>query len=83
MATNTIRWNLVVSTETDQSLRRHLAENRGGRKRDLSKFVEEAVQEKIFEPTVPSIKDQNSHKSEGEIDDLVESSLAWARQRSC
>jgi len=80
MATETIRWNLVVSAETDKSLRQHLAEN-GGRKGDLSKFVEEAVQKRIFEMTVQGIKEQNSSKSEEQINELVEASLAWARQR--
>lgn len=80
MATETIRWNLVVSAEIDKSLRQHLAET-GGRKGDLSKFVEEAVQERIFEMTVQGIKEQNSSKSEEEINELVEASLAWARQR--
>jgi hypothetical protein len=80
MATESIRWNLVVSAETDKSLRQHLAET-GGRKGDLSKFVEEAVQERIFEMTVQGIKEQNSSKSEEEINELVEASLAWARQR--
>jgi len=80
MATETIRWNLVVSAETDKSLRQHLAET-GGRKGDLSKFIEEAVQKRIFEMTVQGIKEQNSSKSEEEINELVEASLAWARQR--
>lgn len=82
MATTTAtRWNLVVSAETDKSLRQHLADTGGGRKGDLSKFVEEAVQERIFEMTVQAIKEQNSAKSEEEITQLVEESLAWARQR--
>jgi hypothetical protein len=81
MATNATRWNLVVSTETDQSLRQFLANSGGGRKGDLSKFVEEAVQERIFELTVQAIKEQNSSKSAEEIEDLVEDSLAWARLR--
>ena len=36
------RWNLKVSRETDLALRTLLA-TRGGRKGDLSRFVEEAV----------------------------------------
>ena len=81
MATTQTRWNLVVSAETDKSLRQHLADNGGGRKGDLSKFVEEAVQERIFEMTVQAIKQQNASKSAEEIDELVEASLTWARQR--
>jgi hypothetical protein len=81
MATSQTRWNLVVSIETDTSLRQFLADNGGGRKGDLSKFVEEAVQERIFEMTVHAIKQQNASKSPEEIDELVEASLVWARQR--
>jgi hypothetical protein len=81
MATNATRWNLVVSAETDKSLRQHLADSGGGRKGDLSKFVEEAVQERIFELTVEGIKDQHASKSEEEIEQIVEEALNWARQQ--
>ena len=80
MATSATRWNLVVSSETDTSLRQFLANNGGGRKGDLSRFVEEAVQERIFELTVQAIKQQSASKSVEEIEELVEESLAWARQ---
>lgn len=36
------RWNIAVSAETDQALRMFLASQGGGRKGDLSRFVEEA-----------------------------------------
>ena len=39
----TTRWNVAVSTETDQALRMFLANQGGGRKGDLSRFIEEAV----------------------------------------
>jgi len=68
MASTTIRWNLVVSAEIDKSLRQHLANSGGGRKGDLSKFVAEAVQERIFEMTVQDIKRQNDSKSEEEVE---------------
>lgn len=38
----TTRWNVAVSTETDQALRVFLANQGGGRKGDLSRFIEEA-----------------------------------------
>lgn len=41
---NTVRWNVAVSTDTDQALRMFLASQGGGRKGDLSRFIEEAVQ---------------------------------------
>ncbi|HCL3539062.1 TPA: methionine repressor-like protein, partial [Pseudomonas aeruginosa] len=46
---NTIRWNVAVSADTDQSLRMFLASQGGGRKGDLSRFIEEAVRAHILE----------------------------------
>jgi Ribbon-helix-helix domain len=81
MSATQTRWSLVVSSETDTSLRQFLANNGGGRKGDLSRFVEEAVQERIFELTVQAIKEQNASKTEVEIEEIVEEALAWARKQ--
>ena len=43
---NTVRWSLKVSRETDEALRGYLGQT-GGRKGDLSKFVQEAVRAKL------------------------------------
>jgi hypothetical protein len=43
---NPVRWSLKVSKQTDQALRAHLGQA-GGRKGDLSKFVQEAVQARL------------------------------------
>jgi hypothetical protein len=43
---NTVRWSLKVSKETDEALRAHLG-RAGGRKGDLSRFVQEAVRERL------------------------------------
>ena len=40
---STVRWNIAVSPEVDQSVRLFLAAQGGGRKGDLSRFIEEAV----------------------------------------
>ena len=45
---DSVRWSLKVSRETDEALRAHLGQ-RGGRKGDLSKFVQEAVRAKLEE----------------------------------
>jgi hypothetical protein len=81
MATTQTRWNLVVSAETDKSLRQHLADNGGGRKGDLSKFVEEAVQERIFIETARAAREQNKDVPQEVIDSAIEEALAWARSR--
>lgn len=43
---DTVRWSLKVSRETDRALRAHLGQT-GGRKGDLSRFVQEAVRQSL------------------------------------
>lgn len=43
---DTVRWSLKVARETDQALRAHLGQA-GGRKGDLSRFVQEAVRQSL------------------------------------
>jgi hypothetical protein len=65
---NTIRWNVAVSADTDQSLRMFLASQGGGRKGDLSRFIEEAVRAHILELSA-------------EQTNAVDEALDWARKR--
>ena len=58
---NTIRWNVAVSADTDQSLRMFLASQGGGRKGDLSRFIEEAVRAHILELSAEQAKAANAH----------------------
>ncbi len=53
------RWSVKVSRDTDISLRTHLAE-RGGKKGDLSKFIEQAVNNELLRATIQEIRDQNA-----------------------
>ena len=50
------RWSLVVSRDTDIALRQFLASQGGGRKGDLSRFVEDAVRNQIFDLTAAEAK---------------------------
>lgn len=43
---DTVRWSLKVSRETDDALRAYLGQT-GGRKGDLSRFVQEAVRARL------------------------------------
>ena len=45
---DSVRWSLKVSRATDEALREHLGRT-GGRKGDLSRFVQEAVQARLKE----------------------------------
>lgn len=78
---NTIRWNVVVSADTDQSLRMFLASQGGGRKGDLSRFIEEAVQAHILELSAEQAKAANARLSEAELTAAVDEALQWARKR--
>jgi hypothetical protein len=77
----TTRWNVAVSTDTDRSLRMFLASQGGGRKGDLSRFIEEAVQAHILELTAEQAKAANAGVDEGDLSAMVDEAIQWARKR--
>jgi hypothetical protein len=81
MATNTTRWNLVVSKDLDQSLREFLAYQGRAKKGELSRFVEEAVNKHIFDEAARAAKEHNKDLAPEKLDAMIEESLAWARAR--
>jgi hypothetical protein len=70
-----VRWSVVVSEETDRALRSYLART-GGRKGDLSRFVDEAVLSRLLERTVEDVKERNAAHSQAEILEAIEDALA-------
>ncbi len=72
---NNVRWSIVVRQETDRALRSYLAAT-GGRKGDLSRFVDEAVLARLFELTVDEVKDRNQTYHQDEILAVIEEALA-------
>jgi hypothetical protein len=82
MGTTATRWNLVISTETDSALRQYLAAIGGGRKGDLSKFVEDAVRVRVFELTARRAQQENKGRTRKEIESAVAEALDWARSQS-
>ena len=74
-----IRWNIAVSPDTDLSLRMFLASQGGGRKGDLSRFIEEAVRAHILELTAEQVKAANASVHEGELAAMVDEAVEWAR----
>lgn len=74
------RWNVAVSAETDQSLRMFLASQGGGKKGDLSRFIEQAVQAHILELSAEQVKSANAHVAEADLAAMVDEALDWARQ---
>jgi hypothetical protein len=74
------RWNLVVSQDTDNSLRQFLASQGRGRKGELSRFVEDAVRTRIFELEVRQAKAENHDVPQDVIEAAIDEALEWARR---
>lgn len=77
---NTVRWNIAVSSDMDQSVRMFLAAQGGGRKGDLSRFIEEAVRAYLLERAVGQAKAATGGMSETEVSELIDEALQWARE---
>ena len=73
-----IRWTVKVSKDIDISVRTFLAQ-RGGKKGDLSKFIEDAVRWRIFERTVAETKARNTNVPLRDIESAVDEALAAVR----
>jgi Ribbon-helix-helix domain len=69
------RWNVKVSQTLDTNLRVHLAA-RGGKKGDLSKFVEKAVSLAMLGETIREVQEANDGLSEAEAALLAEEAIA-------
>ncbi len=76
-----VRWNIAVSQDTDQSLRMYLAGQGGGRKGDLSRFIEEAVRAHILELSAEQAKAANADVNEADLTAVVAEAVEWARAR--
>lgn len=77
---NTVRWNIAVSSEIDRSVRMFIAAQGGGRKGDLSKFIEEAMRSYLLERAVEQAKAVTAGMSETEVTDLIDEAVQWARE---
>ena len=77
---NTVRWNIAVSPEVDQSVRMFIAAQGGGRKGDLSRFIEEAVRAYLLEQAVDQAKLAAADMSQADLTDLIDEAVGWARE---
>jgi Ribbon-helix-helix domain len=75
---DTVRWTVKVSRETDTALRTYLAQ-RGMKKGDISKFVEEAVRWRVLDCVVSEAKARNTGVSARKIQAAVDTALAAVR----
>lgn len=78
---NTVRWNIAVSLDIDVSVRMYLAGQGGGRKGDLSRFIEEAVRAHILELSAEQAKAANANVNEADLIAVVAEAVEWAGSR--
>ena len=72
------RWNLSISEQADRAVRTFLART-GGKKGDLSRFVDEAVRRRVLDLTVRQIKDRNAQQDQQATLDLIDEEVDAAR----
>ena len=72
------RWNLSIPEKTDRAVRTFLART-GGKKGDLSRFVDEAVRRRMLDLAVRQVKDRNARYGQREILDLIDEEVDAAR----
>ncbi len=72
------RWHLSIPDGTDRAVRTFLART-GGRKGDLSRFVDDAVRRLLLDLTLGDIKARNAGYDQQEILDLIDEEVDAAR----
>jgi len=73
-----VRWTLTISKDTDVDLRTFLAQS-GLKKGDLSKFVEDAVQWRLMKLNIAEARARNAHLTAEEIESAVDQALDEVR----
>ncbi len=79
MPNDTIRWAVSVSKETDIAVRSFLAQ-RGTKKGDLSKFIEDAVKWRVLEQTMAEARSAFTDLAPDALDALLDEAVTAARQ---
>ena len=67
---NTTRWTVTVSKDTDIAVRSLLAQ-RGLKKGDLSKFIEDAVKWRVFDQTLAETRSEFADLAPEALQDLI------------
>jgi hypothetical protein len=76
--TDLTRWTVKVSKETDLAVRSYLAEH-GGKKGDLSKFIERAVMKEVLRATVHDIQERNADLPGDEVQAMIDEACSAVR----
>lgn len=74
------RWNLVISDDTDRAVRTWLARS-GGRKGDLSRFVDDAVRRRVLDLTVEAVKARHASDDAPAMLDAIDAEVDAVRAR--
>ena len=74
----TTRWTVSVSRATDIAVRSFLAQ-RGMKKGDLSKFIEDAVKWRVLDQTVAEARGKFADLPPEALDSLIDETVAAAR----
>ena len=75
----TTRWTVSVSRDTDIAVRSFLAQ-RGMRKGDLSKFIEDAVKWRMLDQTIAEARAGFADLPSNVVETLVEEAVAAVRR---
>lgn len=78
MPDGTIRWTVSVSKDTDVALRSFLAQ-RGLKKGDLSRFIEDAVRWRVLDQTVAEARERFADLPPDEAEALIDEAVAAVR----
>ncbi len=81
MPDNITRWTVSVSKETDTTVRNFLTQ-RGLKKGDLSKFIEDAVRWRVLDQTIAEARSKFSDLPTDEAEALIDDAIAWAREEA-
>ncbi len=79
MPDDTTRWTVSVSKETDIAVRSFLAQ-RGMKKGDLSKFIEDAVKWRVLDQTVAEARGKFADLPPDEVAAMVDEAVTTVRQ---
>jgi hypothetical protein len=79
MLNDTTRWTVSVSKDTDIAVRSFLAQ-RGMKKGDLSKFIEDAVKWRVLEQTMAEARGKFSDLASDALDGLIDEAVTATRQ---
>jgi hypothetical protein len=79
MASPTTRWTVSVSRDTDITVRSFLAQ-RGMKKGDLSKFIEDAVKWRVLDQTMAEARGKFADVTPAALEALLEEAVTATRR---